>query len=237
MKYTKRILSFLLAVSVCLSLSVALVSCGQTGNGENPPVTGGNPDTPPADTKVSYSVTIQDKDGNAVPGVKLIVSDGASLFLNAETDTNGKATVKTDTEITNPGVMLTSVPEGYEKPAAVSGVFHAMFGTAKELTMKIEKTATETVTYTVKVVDQDGNAVAGVELQICHTSCVSCDPTDANGETTKTLRASDVEGKQLKVGILNAPDGYTIPEATIDDDYHAVIEVGDTSVTVVITKN
>ncbi len=235
MKSTTKILSLLLALSLCFALTATLVACGGTGNTE-PGETPGSTDTP-TDNKIAYTVTIKDKDGNAVPGVKLMISDNASVFKNAETGADGKAIVNLDAASNSLGVMLTTLPDGYVKPATVSGAFHAMFGSNREVSLEINKPVVETITYTVKVVDQNGDAVSGVELQICHTSCVQCDLTDANGETKKELSSATVEGKQLKVGILDVPAGYTIPAATIDGAYHAVFADGETTIVVEIEKN
>ncbi len=228
----KKTISLLLLLSICLVSAFALVSCGE----EPPAPSEGDNPTPPADNKVSYTVTVKDSDGNAVAGVKLMVSDGSSLFLNAETGADGKATVKSDNENASLGVMITSVPSGYEKPTATSGVFHAMFGNQKEVTVTISKPSVETITYTVRIVDQNGNAVEGVEVQICHSVCVQCPLTDADGVTTKELPASVAEGT-LKVGILDVPDGYTKPEATVEGGYHATIAPDEQTVTITITKN
>ncbi len=234
MKNTRRILSFLLVMSFCLALTFTLMSCGQN----TPPVTPTPAPQPDGgtDNKITYTVTVTDVDGAAVEGVKMMISDGSSVFKNAITGANGKATVELDAANTNLGVMITSVPEEYVKPVATSGMFNAMFGANKELSFRLEKATTETITYTVKIVDQFNEAVAGVEIQICHSVCVTCNATDANGQTTKELSASVAE-MTLKVGILDAPDNYTIPEATVEGGYHAVIEPGETEITIQITKN
>ncbi len=229
MKNIKKILSFLLVLSLCFTLAISLTSCKDTGddNGD-----GDNTD----DNKISYTVTVKDKDGKAVSGVKLMISDSSSVFENKETGTDGKATLKLDAENVSLGVMITSVPSGYEKPTPISGVFHAVFGNKKDIIIEIDKPTTETVTYTVKVVDQNGDAVVGAELQICHTVCVQCDLTDSNGETKKEL-SSSVSSGTLKVGILNLPEGYTIPEATVEGGYHATIAPSETEITVEVIKN
>ncbi len=231
MKRTKRIFSLLLALAFCFTLSLPLFSCD---GGEKPNNGDVTPPTPTTD--VTYSFTVTDKDGAAIPGVKVMFSDGSSIFQNAETGADGKASVKFDAEKTGLGIMIVSVPAGYEKPEPTSGVFHAMFGSEKALSMQLQKPTAETITYTVKVVDQNGNAVANAEVQICHTVCVQCDLTDANGETKKVLSAS-VSAGTLKVGVLGLPEGYTIPEATVEGGYHATIAPGETAVVVEVIKN
>ncbi len=234
MKHAYRLLSVLLALTFCLTAAVALISCGDTPSPSPAPEPddGGNTD----DNKTTYTVTVTDTDGAAVSGVSLLFSNGTDLFKNATTDANGRATVEQDANKPFLGVSIISVPNTHVKPEATNGMYHSLFGNTTFLSLQLEKNVTETVSYTVKIVDQNGDAVQGVEIQICHTVCVQCDLTNANGETVKELPATVTSGT-LKVGILNAPDGYTIPEATIDGSYHAIIEAGETSITITITKN
>ncbi len=224
----KKLLSFILAALICVTLGTSLVAC-DNGNG------GANTTTPADSEKIAYTVTVTDDSGNALSGVKLVISDGSFTEM-LETNTDGKATLELDEKNAKLGVMITSVPDGYEKPTAVSGVFHALFGAAETCTVKLTKKSTETVTYTVKIVDQNGAPVEGVEIQICHSVCVQCSPTDKNGETKKEL-SKDVSEGTLKVGVLDVPAGYSIPDPTVDGGYHATIEPGETSVTVAIVKN
>ncbi len=224
----KKFLTCLFVLSLCLSLAATLISCGGNDDDKTDPTT---------DNKITYTVTIKDKDGAPVPGVKLMFSDYSDIFENRETDADGKASADFDTANDALGIMISSVPAGYEKPAALAGsVFHAMFGTSKEISMEIEKVVVETTPYTVKVVDQNGNAVVGAKVQICHSLCLDCDPTGANGETTKEITTASIEGS-LKVKVLTVPSGYSIPAGTLEDGYHAAFADGETTVTVTVTKN
>ncbi len=232
MKSIKRILSIILMTALCFTLIASLASCNKDPDGkkENPGEGGG-------DTKVTYTVTVKDNQGNPVSGVGLFIFDRATVNKNITTDAQGKVEFDLDAENTAMGVWVMSVPSGYDKPAFNAATPLASFGNSKNVEITVNKTAAAaTTTYTVKVVDQNGDAVEGVEVQICHTVCVSCPLTDANGETEKALPEA-VGEMTLKVGILNVPAGYTKPEATIDGSYHATIAPGDTEVTVVITKN
>lgn len=86
----------------------------------------------------------------------------------------------------------------------------------EQTTKPTENNATETtaptvddgkVTYTVKVVDEGGNAVTGAIVQLCKDTCVPC-PVDANGVATWNL-AEDA----YKVSFVSMPDGYTADAA------------------------
>lgn len=60
------------------------------------------------------------------------------------------------------------------------------------------------VTYTLRCVDENGESVSGVTLQVCNDSTCSVYVTDANGECILTLPADNYE-----IHILKAPEGYT----------------------------
>lgn len=68
------------------------------------------------------------------------------------------------------------------------------------------------VTYTIRCVDENGERVPGVTLQICNDSTCSVYVSDANGECVLTLPSDNYE-----IHILKAPDGFTF-------DSEAVIE-------------
>ena len=63
------------------------------------------------------------------------------------------------------------------------------------------------VTYTVKVVDEGGNAVPGAIVQLCKDTCVPC-PVDANGVATWRL-AEDT----YKASFVVVPAGYTAEQS------------------------
>ena len=59
------------------------------------------------------------------------------------------------------------------------------------------------VTYTVKVVDEAGNPVAGAMVQLCLEACIPA-LTNAQGVATWNLEEAD-----YKVSFVNMPAGYT----------------------------
>lgn len=75
----------------------------------------------------------------------------------------------------------------------------------QEETQESTKADDGKVTYTVTVVDESGNPVAGVMVQACNDNgCVPfMTPTDANGVTTWELVDADYEIK-----FMSKPDGY-----------------------------
>ncbi len=207
---------------------LSLTACGgnDDNNDENSNEGGENNTT----TDKTYSVTVLDGDNNPVEGVKLVITDGTN-FPTATTDASGKASAQLPEGTIS--VMITTVPDGYLKPEKVSGVYHGVFASGStELTITLEKEASNTVAYTVKVIDQNGDAVVGIEVQLCYDGiCLAAIATDENGEMSKDL----APGKTVDVKLYDLT-GYTLPEAN-DSGYHAVIAEGETEITVTITKN
>ena len=86
----------------------------------------------------------------------------------------------------------------------------------------------ETVTYTVTVRDQNGNAVPGVSVQVCDdTSCYLPATTDENGVMTFTYPES-----KYHITIVECPAGFTA-----DPDQAFFFPDGSTELVAEITKN
>ena len=232
MTVLKKILSLVLVICM-LATVCSLTACGHkdknegTNNENNE--NGGNENV---STDKTYTVTVLDGENNPVEGVKLVITDGNS-YPTTTSDKDGKASVQLP-EATTVSVMVTSVPDGYVKPEKVSGVYHGVFASGStELTLKVEKEADNKVEYTVKVVDQNGDAVVGMSIQLCPNGVCLAEKfvTNENGEITVKLNAgSEVDVK------LEGLEGYTLP-TPVKDSYHAVIASGETEATVTVTKN
>ena len=229
----KKILSLVLVICM-LAAVCSLTACGDKDNNDdvsndnNNDNVGNNNVT----TDKTYTVTVLDGENTPVEGVKLVVTDGKS-YPTATTDKEGKASVQLPADVTV-SVMVTSVPNGYVKPEKVSGVYHGVFAKdSTEFTLKVEKEVDNKVEYTVRVVDQNGDAVVGMSIQLCPNGVCLAEKfvTNENGEiTVKLTPGSAVDVK------LEGLEGYTLP-APVKDSYHAVIESGVTEATVTVTKN
>ena len=228
----KKILSLLLVISM-FACMLSLTACGKPNHEEENNDNSGNNvnDGNNVTNDNTYTVTVLDGDNNPVEGVKLVITNDKT-YPTATTDKDGKASAQFD-EATTVSVMVTSVPDGYLKPEKVSGVYHGVFASgAKDLTLKIEKEADNKVTYTVKVVDQNGDEVVGMGIQICTNGVCLAEKfvTDVNGEiTVKLAPTAAVDVK------LEGLEGYTLP-TPVKDSYHAVIEVGTNEIVVVVIK-
>lgn len=93
---------------------------------------------------------------------------------------------------------------------AVVSCDNAGNGDTVTTTQKEEVTTAAKVTYTVKVVDENGNPVAGAYVQLCEATeegrCFMPIATDANGVATMELE----EGPYKTM--VNMADGYTFSE-------------------------
>lgn len=74
-------------------------------------------------------------------------------------------------------------------------------------------------TYTVTVLDADGNPVSGAMVQICKETCIPT-VTDANGVATWTV-AED----EYKVSFAIQPTGYAVEEAYYFEDGSAEMTI------------
>ena len=185
----KKILSLVLVICM-LAAVCSLTACGGKDNNDdvsndNNNDNGGNNNVT---TDKTYTVTVLDGENTPVEGVKLVVTDGKS-YPTATTDKEGKASVQLPADVTV-SVMVTSVPNGYVKPEKVSGVYHGVFAkNSTEFTLKVEKEVDNKVEYTVRVVDQNGDAVVGMSIQLCPNGVCLAEKfvTNENGEITVKL--------------------------------------------------
>ena len=202
----KKILSFILVAIMLVTMSFAFAACDDEEQG-------GSEQT--GDGKVKYTVTVVDENGNPIKGATITFSPEGSMDIPFETEAEGVVSYKTAKTVT---AKLTEIPTGY-KSAQLN----------KEISFDANGNATVTLTkmpdYIVKVVDQDGNPVAGVSLQMCDKFCVSFPKTDANGQTSTGYQAGN-----FHVVITGLPDGYSVDNISEEYDF-----VGN-ELTIEITK-
>lgn len=204
----KKLLSLILVLSMLMTLSLSLVSCGgddenDGGSNNDEGTNDENKDDNKEDEtpkKVTYKVTVVDEDGNPVKGVSIIFSPKGGIPTPFKTDENGLAPFVTDKELT---VSVGSVPAGYEYDTAKTHTFDAEGKLNIVLTKKVE-TGTK---YTIIVVDQNGAPVVGAKVQMCESEnegiCRVPVDTNENGEGIYT-----VEEKGYKAAVTFLPEGY-----------------------------
>ncbi len=169
--------------------------------------------------KMPYAVTVTDENGNPVPQVNVnlvgtILSEppadaepdveGETVPLepykaNITTDENGVAAVKLPKDTYTGNII---VPSGYK---ATTTEF-TLTPDAPFLSLKIDTYVVELVDYTVRVVDEEGNPVAGVLITIGS----NFGTTDADGVVTLSLE------KGRYTAVIGAPEGYYAEEISVD---------------------
>lgn len=101
--------------------------------------------------------------------------------------------------------------------------------TNEETDPETDTVADSKVTYTITVVDQDGNAVAGVEVQMCDVNGICLLPVVTNENGIATFEQDEAV---YYVTIPSCPEGYTA-DSTVKHNF----DEGSTEMTVTITKN
>lgn len=269
MRNIKKILSLILSFALVMTLSLALFSCGgeectshvdnnkdgvcdNEGCGATVEVScnshtdsdgDGVCDTTGCGEAVEeemteYTVTVVDTNGNAVVGAVVAISRVSPQATSPDltTDTEGKVKTSFSKEegVVRIRATVKSVPLGYIMPSGAT-TFDAG-ATSATITVAVENK----IEHTVKLVDQNGNAlnIAGASVLICQNECQSPVETDENGVAKVTFEP--VEGMYLKVKISNlatlpALSGYQYYK-TVDDDGYIHFDEGTTEIIVVLVK-
>lgn len=228
----------IIAAAICVVVAVILLIVLLPGNNDSGD--GGNNDDgnngdgsgnvdPQPETDVTYSVTVVDQDGNPVKGAMVyFYGNGSGIDVPFPTNKDGVASYKTDKGVAS--VSLFTLPTGYEY---VKLGQKQDLDSDNKLTITVTKKAEENtgVSYTVRVVDQNGDAVVGAMVQMCSDRCFPLDPTDENGESVSIRKQDD-----FKAQIVSLPDGYTDITNGEYQLFSGDAEGGFT-VTIVVTKN
>ena len=162
----KKILSVLLALTLCLGAAL-LVAC----KSKNP----NDPDDPstPAEKK-NFAITVVDDKSNPVEGAKVNFYAGTTLKGSATTNAGGVVMIELEAVAYN---IVVDAPTGYSAAASYS----LPAGTTV-MTITLTKEDTRP-TYTVIVKDMVGDPIPGLAIQLCVTDggCILGPNTDANG--------------------------------------------------------
>ena len=80
------------------------------------------------------------------------------------------------------------------------------------------------VTYTITVVDEDGNPISGAMVQICKDTCLPCGATNADGVVTVTTVEDD-----YKVSFMTPVAGY------VTEGLEFYFDEGSTEMLIILT--
>ena len=194
MKNLRKILSILLILALSVCTLALFTSCSDDDTEKTDPEQNG-------DEKTTYTVTVKDKDGNAISGAKvqLLLDNVAPVGSTVTTGADGKAVFK----FKNAGqyyAKVTEAPSGY----ALNATNVKLVNDAA--TVVLENAASNPV-YTVYVKDASGNPIAGAAVQICSLSgaCQLPKVTDEEGKIESSL----IEDS-YKAIVISAPDAYKV---------------------------
>lgn len=160
---------------------------------------------------VDYKVTVEDTSGKPVSGVTVrLNADGAIDTI--KTDASGVAAI---TLRGGNYIVTVTAPDGYKEDTTE----YILTKIDNQITITLEKKVTEKKTYTVKVVDEAGNAIKDVSVTVGN----SYGKTDSKGTVTFSL-AEDAYSVSVSAS------GYTTDGKTYD------FSKGTTSLTVTLKK-
>lgn len=210
-KLSPKVIGIIAGVAVALVLAIVLIIALLPGGNS----TGGSA----SDVNTDYTVTVVDNNGAPIPGVKLTFTTPAGIPFPGTTDAQGKATYAGDEDGVT--VKIISVPRGYEYDK-----LNTVQNFDENRTLNVTMSVLAPIV--INVVDDEGNPVAGVLVQMCDSagSCRIPTTTDEEGKAYYAYEVGQFNA-QLTDG---APDGYTV------DDPTAYYPVVDGSVTIVLTK-
>ncbi len=157
-----------------------------------------------------YAVTVKDANGNAVSGATVNFSGKDEDSVSVVTDASGVA--KTSLKAGDYTVIV-SAPNGYK----MDSTEYKLTATKTTLTVTLEKKSTVTKTYTVKVVDESGNAISGALVTVGS----SYGTTDGSGNVSFTLLEDNYTASADKAGYATASKAFG----------------GSTSVTITLKKS
>ena len=206
----KKIISMILATAMLLAMSVCLFSCDDET--ETSPKT--------------YTVTVVDENGNPVKDVVITFTTKSGESDMKVTKADGKLTYEPAEKFT---ASVTRVPNGYKDDLVGQTISFDEQGNA---TIVINKNITEAVKedYVILVVDQDGNPIEGISVQMCADVCVDVKETNAEGKVSYNVTPKDYKAQLSYFSAAELPDGYTV------DDITAKYEFVDGMATIVLTK-
>lgn len=239
-------LKSLLALMLALVMVFALCACGddkETTNNSSASTSGTNeskpdtneskpnpdeskpdtPDTPdtPEDPAYVYTVKVQDTNGNPISGLNVQICAGDTC-VPKKTDDTGVAgfdkAIEGNGELT---AKIIKLPEGYVGVSELS-----MEG---ETEVVFILTNVSYFVYTVSVVDTEGNAIPGVNVQICAGDTCVPKKTDVNGIAGYD-KAVDGNGERA-AKLIVVPAGYTAV-----DNITEITMGNETQVTFVLEK-
>ncbi len=202
---------------------------GDGGNGDGGTGdVGDNSGDKDENTKIAYTVTVVDQNGDPVSGAVIYFYPQGGVDFPMGTKDNGTVSYTTDKQVK---FSVYSLPDNYEYDDMS---IKQSFGNDGKITVTVTRNEPEItgVSYTVRVVDQNDNPVVGASVQMCSDKgCIPLELTDENGESVKIIDADN-----FKAQIQSLPEGYTDSTGGEYQEFSGDAENGFT-VIIKVTKN
>ena len=203
----KKITSIILAVVMLLSVSVCLFSCGGDEN----------------DGKPTYTVVVVDGAGNFVKDVVITFTEEGGEPAMKFTKSEGTVSFESDKKVS---AKITVIPDEYKQDLVNTAISFDEDGLATVTLEKVQGGVAKE-TYTIIAVDQNGDPVEGVAVQMCADSgCLGTMVTDTEGKAVYVQTPDDT----FKVQINDWPEGYIL------ENPDAKVPFVDGVATIVLTK-
>ena len=209
----------LLVLILALSLAMVLSSCGDKDKGND------DEGKDEGETKITYTVTVVDDNGAPVKGITVELTAGSGTPVPFTTDSEGKITYKSSKTVE---AKVTKIPASH-----YFGNLNKALEFDKDGNLNITLEAYDP--YVIKVVDDEGNPISGIKVQMCDESgsCRLPKTTDANGEASYPYEEGTFHAQ------LTVPEGKTVedlyPGYTVEDSA-AYYDFDGSYVTIVLTK-
>lgn len=161
-------------------------------------------DTTTDDGKEEYTFILRDTDLNPVEGASVMVNVNGTNDEVKTTDANGTVVFRVRKGAMLVMVEVLEVPEEYDIDQTIF-----RFEEGKLLT---SNAAVKKDVYQIKVVDQNGDAVEGVQVQLCFgETCMATKPfTDVNGQASYAISGYSVENAYVSINAV--PNGYALKD-------------------------
>ncbi len=196
----KKLLMLVLSVMLVLSMTAALASCKKDDTPDED-----NGDKP--EEKTTYTITIKDEDGAPIKDAKVTFKTASGSEMPFKTDAEGKASYKSKDTVK---VTVTEIPSGYECDKLGK---EQSFGADGTLSVTLKKLPP----YVILVVDDEGNPIANVKVQMCDEagSCRMPVTTDAEGKAYYPYEKGNFHAQLTVTEGTEVSDLY--PGYTVDD--------------------
>ena len=223
----KKFLSLLLIFALGICCMFLFASCDEPTPDE--PDNGDTEGDTPNPGSFTYKVAVKDKNGAPVAGAVCYFTINGKESNDLTTDETGVLELENSQEAMVAMVTIVSVPTGYILPDEDTIVYDPDVSSVEFILGTQDK-------YTVKVVDEEGNGVKDVYVQLCFDLCLTPAYTNIAGVCEFLYNSDITPYVTLKLDRVN---GYTCDESLYNAEkggYVIYFEPNKTELQIVLTS-